>query len=240
MRLRDPGVRADLFEADNVEWDQTQVVSAHMVRRWEQIFPLGIPPNYEPSPDDSLGAIAGREGRSPAEVAYDLMVSGDGSALFFVPLVNYVDGSLDGVAEMLIHPNSVIGIGDGGAHVGHICDASFPTTVLTHWGRDRPRGRLSVELLVNRQTKAPADAVGLHDRGVLEIGRRADINVIDFAALQLQQPFIQRGLPAGAGRFVQRAKGYRHTFVAGIETYRDGEPTGALPGRLLRSGVSGS
>jgi N-acyl-D-aspartate/D-glutamate deacylase len=170
---------------------------------------------------------------------YDLLLADGGKALLYVPVLNYGDGNLDVVGEMLAHPFAVPGLGDGGAHVGTICDGSFPTTLLAHWGRDRTRGPLfELPWLVNRQTRATAETVGLLDRGLLAQGYRADINVIDFDALQLQAPKLSFDLPAGGKRFLQGVQGYRHTFVAGVETYADGVATGALPGRLVRGGTS--
>ena len=203
---------------------------------FDRMFSLGTRPNYEPSPDESLAAIATRAERSPQEVLYDLLLQDDGRALVYAPVLNYADGNLDHVEEMLQHPWCVPGLSDGGAHVGTICDGSFPTTLLQHWGRDRPHGRLPIELLVARQCRATAEAVGLFDRGLLEPGMRADINVIDFESLEVEAPMMAFDLPAGGKRLLQRARGYRHTFVAGVETYRDGESTGALPGTLVRGG----
>ncbi len=203
---------------------------------FDRMFSLGTRPNYEPSPDESLAAIATRAERSPQEVLYDLLLQDDGRALVYAPVLNYADGNLDHVEEMLQHPWCVPGLSDGGAHVGTICDGSFPTTLLQHWGRDRTHGRLPIELLVARQCRATAEAVGLFDRGLLEPGMRADINVIDFESLEVEAPMMAFDLPAGGKRLLQRARGYRHTFVAGVETYRDGESTGALPGTLVRGG----
>jgi N-acyl-D-aspartate/D-glutamate deacylase len=178
--------------------------------------------------------VAAREGRSPAEVAYDLMLADDGRGLLYLPALNFVNGSLDSVGAQLAHPASVAGLSDGGAHVGTICDVSFPTTLLQWWGRDRPSGRLPIELLVHKQTRATAETVGLLDRGLLAPGYRADVNVIDFDRLRLRAPEIHHDLPAGGRRLLQRAEGYRHTFVAGVEIRQDGESTGARPGRLVR------
>jgi N-acyl-D-aspartate/D-glutamate deacylase len=155
--------------------------------------------------------------------------------MLYLPLLNYADGSLDSTFAMLNHRDSVSGLSDGGAHVGTICDGSVPTSNLTHWTRDRTRGpKLPLEHVIHMQTRATAEALQLFDRGVLLPGYRADLNVIDYDALKLLAPQVAYDLPAGGRRLVQRAKGYVATIVAGQITYRDGEPTGALPGRILR------
>lgn len=198
------------------------------------IYAVAETPDYEPDPAGTVLARARRAGCEPAEVALDLLLAGDGTGMLYYPFANYSDGNLDATREMLVHPNTVPGLSDGGAHVGTVCDASFPTTLLTHWVRDRPHGRLDLEFVVHRQSRATALMVGLADRGLLAPGHRADLNVVDIDHLQLARPELRHDLPAGGARLVQRASGYRHTFVAGQETYRDGEPTDALPGRLVR------
>ncbi|CAB4880418.1 unannotated protein [freshwater metagenome] len=204
-----------------------------------RMFVLGSRPDYEPAADASVAAMASRAGCAPEEMLYDLLVADGGTSLLYVPILNYVDGNLDVVGEMLAHPHAVPGLSDGGAHVGTICDGSFPTTLLAHWGRDRTRGpRFDLAWLVSRQSRATAEAVGLLDRGLLAPGYRADINVIDFDRLQLHAPQLSFDLPAGGKRFLQGVDGYRHTFVAGVETYAEGYPTGALPGRLVRGSTS--
>ena len=205
-----------------------------MLQSFERIFELGDPPDYEPDPASSIAARAQREGRDPLELAYDLMLVDDGRAFLYFPILNYDDGNLDAAGEMLAHPHTVVGLADGGAHVGTICDASFPTTLLTHWGRDRERGRLDVPFLVHRHTQATARTVGLLDRGVLAPGYRADVNVIDFDRLTARRPEMRYDLPAGGKRLVQVAEGYVATIANGEVTYESGEATGPLPGRLIR------
>ncbi|MBA3604673.1 MAG: amidohydrolase family protein [Acidimicrobiia bacterium] len=220
---------------DNVSADrQSSLIGGRLIAKFHLMFPLGDPPDYEPDPASSVAAMAERQGRSPAEVAYDVLLGDGATALLYMPTLNYVDGSLDAVGAQLRHPASVAGLSDGGAHVGTICDVSFPTTLLQWWGRDRPSGRLPVELLVHKQTQATAQTVGLLDRGVLAPGYRGDVNVIDFDRLGLHAPEIRYDLPAGGRRLVQRADGYVHTFVAGTEIRADGESTAATPGRLVR------
>jgi N-acyl-D-aspartate/D-glutamate deacylase len=232
-RLQRPDVRRALLDDMAVD-RHGSLIGSRLIDRFELMYPLGDPPDYEPDVSSSVAAVAAREGRSPAEVAYDLMLADDGRGLLYLPALNFVNGSLDSVGRQLAHPASVAGLSDGGAHVGTICDVSFPTTLLQWWGRDRPSGRLPIELLVHKQTRATAETVGLLDRGLLAPGYRADVNVIDFDRLRLRAPEIHHDLPAGGRRLLQRAEGYRHTFVAGVEIRRDGESTGARPGRLVR------
>ncbi len=202
---------------------------------FDHIFELGDPPEYEPEPDASIAARAQAAGCSAEELLYDLLLTGGGTTLLYLPALNFSDGNLDAAAELLAHPHCVPGLGDGGAHVGTICDASFPTTLLTLWTRDRRRGsRFDVSWVVRRQCRATAETVGLLDRGVLAPGYKADLNVIDHDHLRLGPPTIAQDLPAGGKRLLQSAAGYLHTIVSGTETYRDGQPTGDLPGRLVR------
>jgi N-acyl-D-aspartate/D-glutamate deacylase len=232
-QLGDPAVRARVL-------DDLRLRPENPMLRFELMFPMGDDrPDYEPNAEASIAALAARDGAEPVARMYDELLRDDGRALVYVPILNYATGNLDHVAEMLQHPWCVPGLSDGGAHVGTICDASFPTTLLQHWGRDRARGRLPIELLIARQCRATAEAVGLFDRGVLAPGRRADLNVIDLDALAVERPTMAFDLPAGGKRLLQRARGYRHTFVRGVETYHDGEATGARPGRLVRSASQG-
>jgi N-acyl-D-aspartate/D-glutamate deacylase len=232
-QLRRPEVRQALLDHMRVD-RHSSMIGGRLITKFHLMFPLGDPPDYEPDPDTSVTAMAARQGRQPAEVAYDLLLDDDGRALLYLPTLNWVNGSLAAVGEQLAHPASVAGLSDGGAHVGTICDVSFPTTLLQWWGRDRPTGRLPIEQLVHKQTQATAQTVGLFDRGVLASGYRGDLNVIDFDALALHRPEIHHDLPAGGRRLLQRADGYLHTFVAGTEIRADGHSTGATPGRLIR------
>jgi len=167
------------------------------------------------------------------------MLTNGGRGMIYVPFLNYTDGNLDPAREMILHKDAVPGLSDGGAHVGMICDGSFPTTMITHWTRDRTRGpKIPLEAVIRMQTQNTARTVGLYDRGLIAPGYRADLNVIDYDRLTLHAPQVAYDLPAGGRRLIQRASGYVATIVAGAVTYRDGEPTGALPGRLLRGAQS--
>jgi len=203
---------------------------------FDRMFELGDPPDYEPDAATSIEARAAREGRDPLDLAYDLLIQDEGRTFLYGPIINWFDGSLDGVGEMLAHEHTVPGLSDGGAHVGTICDASFPTTLLSLWGRDRDRGRLELPYLVRQQTRDTAETVGLLDRGVLAPGYRADVNLIDFETLRPRRPEMRHDLPAGGKRLLQRADGYVATVVKGQVTYEAGQPTEALPGRLIRGG----
>jgi N-acyl-D-aspartate/D-glutamate deacylase len=205
-----------------------------MMQAWDFIFPLGEPPSYEPDPSESIGARARARGVTPLEEAYDRLLDDDGHAMLLLALANYSNGSLDTVGELIRREDVVLGLGDGGAHYGLVCDASFPTHVLTHWVRDRTTGRLSVADAVRELTSVPARVSGLLDRGRIAVGYKADLNVIDADALRLHKPVVAYDLPAGARRLDQTADGYVATIVAGEVIARDGKPTDARPGTLVR------
>ena len=228
--LRQPDFRARLFAEECANASLARRVSS-----WDRLYPLGTPPNYEPSDEQSVAAIAAREGKTPEDVAYDYLLERDGKAMLYRPVSNYSEGSLDAVGEMLRHPNTLVSLGDGGAHVGMLCDASAFTYMLIHWVRDRATGeRMSLPWAVRRMTRDNALALGLRDRGLLQPGYKADLNVIDYDRLTLHCPEPVYDLPAGGRRLMQRAEGYVATVVSGAPVYRAGEATGALPGRLLR------
>lgn len=230
-RLGDPETKARIL----AEEPSLGGMFRQFAEAFHKMFPLGDPPDYEPPPEASVAGIAAREGRRPEEVVYDLLLQRDGHELLYYPLFNYSYGNLDAAREMMVDPHTLLGLSDGGAHCGAICDASFPTTLLTLWARDRTRGdRLPLEWVVHAQTRRTAEAVGLLDRGLLAPGHRADLNVVDFEALQAKAPRIVHDLPAGGKRLMQRAQGYVATVVAGEVTFGGGESTGALPGRLVR------
>jgi N-acyl-D-aspartate/D-glutamate deacylase len=210
-----------------------------MMANFSRMHPMGDRPDYEPTQDTSVAAVAARRGMAPERLAIEHMLTNGGRGMLYVPLLNYPEYTLDPTHTILSHPQTVPGLSDGGAHVGTICDGSFPTTLLTHWTRDRTRGpKLALEQVVRGQCLETAQLVGLHDRGLIAPGYRADLNVIDYGRLTLHAPEVAYDLPAGGRRLIQRASGYTATIVAGQVTYRDGEPTDALPGRLLRGAQS--
>jgi N-acyl-D-aspartate/D-glutamate deacylase len=235
QRMREPTLRQTMIAEAHV--DPNGLLGSRMLDQFQAMYRLGDPPDYEPDPSTSVAAVAHLAGRAPAEVALDWLLENDGHAMLYSPSLNYADGNLDAVRAMLVHPHSVPGLSDGGAHVGTICDVSFPTTLLQWWGRDRPHDRIPLEFLIARQSRGTALAVGLEDRGLIAPGYKADINVIDFEALRLHAPEMVHDLPAGGRRLLQRADGYKHTLVAGQEIMSAGEATGVLPGRLLRGGT---
>jgi N-acyl-D-aspartate/D-glutamate deacylase len=206
----------------------------YFAQSWEWMFPMTEPADYEPAPEHSIAARARARGVSPMEEAYDRLLDGDGHAMMLVALANFENNSLDTVGELMRRDDVVLGLGDGGAHYGMICDASYPTFVLAHWARDRASGRLSVAEGVRQLTSVPAKVAGLADRGRIAVGYKADLNVIDHARLTLHKPMITRDLPAGGRRLDQTADGYVATIVSGEVIAENGLPTSARPGRLIR------
>jgi N-acyl-D-amino-acid deacylase len=204
-------------------------------RRFEMVFPLRDAAGYEPAPDQSVAALAAAQGVPPDELAYDLMLAEGGHGLLYAAFANIIDGNLDSSHTMMTSDATIIGLGDGGAHYGLICDSSYPSFMLSYWGRDRTRGRkLTVPYIVKSLAYDTAAAVGLHDRGLIKPGYKADLNLIDFDHLRLGLPTIARDLPSGGKRLTQSVSGIRSTIVSGVETQHDGVPTGLLPGRLVR------
>jgi N-acyl-D-aspartate/D-glutamate deacylase len=233
MAMRAPDLRARIL-AEQPE--HTNPIFLYFANQAEQLFPLGDPPNYEPLPEDKLSARAQRMGISARELSYDLLLEQDGHATLLLPAANYVDGSLEPVRTMLEHPDTLVGLGDGGAHYGMICDGSYTTSLIAYWTRDRTRGpRLPLPWAIRALTRLTAQAVGLNDRGLIAPGMKADINVIDYDRLQLHAPRVVSDLPAGGRRLTQDADGYDATIMSGVITYRNGAPTGAKPGRLVRN-----
>ena len=202
---------------------------------YDRVFTLGNPPEYEPGPERSLSAIGARAGCSAEAAAYDHLLGEDGKAFLYAPLFNYAAGHYDDARTMMLHPNTVLGISDGGAHCGMICDASAPTYLLSHFVRDRSRGpRIGLEQAVHLQTRRTAELYGLLDRGLIAPGMRADLNLIDLAQLALPAPAMVYDLPANGQRLIQRAQGYHTTVLRGQVTFENGVATGALPGQLVR------
>ena len=207
-----------------------------IVNAYAKMFKLGEPANYEPDPEMSFESLADASNMTAQEIAYDAMLEKDGRALIYHPLFNYQTGDLSLVEKMLKHPYTISGLGDAGAHCGAISDASFPTTLVQHWSRDRSRGsKLPLETVIKMQTSETANLLGIKDRGVLEKGYKADINIIDYEGLTLHEPEIINDLPAGGRRLVQKASGYDYTIVSGEVAFIKGEATGALNGRLIRN-----
>ncbi|ETR76538.1 amidohydrolase [Afipia sp. P52-10] len=230
-RMRDPAVRAAILSESATTVDDPLFFRPN----YDKMYLLGNPPDYEQPPERTLGARAKREGRKPEELAYDAMLEEDGRGMLYVPFLNYADGNLDAVHEMLRDPHSIPGLSDGGAHCGIICDASFPTYLLTHWTRDRTRGdKLSIPFVVAAQARRTAESVGLMDRGVLARGYKADVNVIDYDKLHMHPPKVHYDLPMGGRRLLQQIDGYDATIVSGVVTQRHGAATGARPGRLVQ------
>ncbi len=235
--LRDPVVRANILSETSADaTDAASIGQRFVTGSLPRCYPMTGTPDYEPPASQSLRALAAASGDSVEALAYDIMMSDDGHGMLLLPMFNYADKNHDVLYEQMQDPAAILGLADGGAHCGAICDASIPTYVLTHWVRDRTRGpRIELADAVRRLTSQTADLYGFTDRGRIEVGKRADINVIDFQHLQLETPRAVSDLPAGGTRLLQGATGYRATFVNGEMTRRDGVDTGARPGRLVRA-----
>ncbi len=237
-RVQDPAFRAKvLSEKPAQEYlKRLSQFRQYIVTAWDRMFPFTDPPDYEPRKEDSIAGIAARQGRTPDEVAYDYLAKSADSFLFF-PIVNYNEDNLGVLQTMLEDETTLLGLSDGGAHCSSIVDAGVPTWMLMHWSRDRSRGpRLPLERIVKRQTSDTAGFFGMHDRGLLKAGLKADVNLIDYEGLRLRIPEIRYDLPMNGRRIVQKADGYKATFVSGVSTFEDGVYTGATPGRLVRAG----
>jgi N-acyl-D-amino-acid deacylase len=238
-RLRDPAVRAAILaeEASPRLIELLPPLSRACAVEWGRMYVLGDPPDYEPTAERSLAAMAARASVSAEAFCYDYLTGGDGGRMLFFPLVNYVSGDHSVVRNLLTDPDTVFGLSDGGAHCGSICDGAIPTFMLTHWVRDRARGpRLPLEFVVKRMTGETADFMGLTDRGRLKAGLKADVNVIDLEGLRAHHPEMIADLPAGGRRLIQRVEGYGLTMKSGVPVFEEGEETGARPGVLLRAG----
>ena len=232
VRLSQPEVRAALLAEEPATRNP---IARGLMQRWSQIFPLGDPPDYEPPSEASIESVAARGRLDPQAVALDWLLEQDGKAFLFAPLASYADHDHEAIREMITHPATTLGLSDGGAHCGLICDVSMPSYLLTHWVNGRSRGpRLGLEHAISLQTSRTAATYGFTDRGVIAPGKRADLNVIDLDAMALHAPEMVFDLPAGGRRLIQRADGYVATLVAGQVTFEHGEPTGERPGRLVR------
>jgi N-acyl-D-aspartate/D-glutamate deacylase len=232
-QLREPEVRAAILAEAN-DPNPTNMLGRR-VRNFTDMFPLGDPPDYEPAAETSILAQAKARGVTPEELAYDLLLEDGGRNMLFLAAANYADKSLDPAAEMIRHKDTILGLGDGGAHLGTVCDASYTTFFLKEWPRQRAGGvRMDLAGTVRELSRRPAETVGLLDRGLVAPGYKADLNVVDLDRLALHRPEIRVDLPAGGRRLFQRAEGYRATIVSGEVIQRDGEATDALPGRLVR------
>jgi len=231
--MSDPSFRDRLLAEEGVSINP---LVDEIVQSYEKMFKLGEPANYEPDPKDSFQSLSETSNTTAQEIAYDAMLEKEGRALIYHPLFNYLPGDLSLVEKMLKHPYTISGLGDAGAHCGAISDASFPTTLVQHWSRDRDRGeKLPLKTVIKMQTSETASLLGINDRGILEEGYKADINIIDYEKLTLHEPEIINDLPAGGRRLVQKASGYDYTIVSGAVAFIKGEATGVLNGKLIRN-----
>ena len=229
--MRDPALKAKLLKEDPLT---PKARTVFMSRQLQQLFRMGDPPNYAPPLEQRIDKLAEREGRSALDIAYDILLEKDGHGVLYHPARNYAFNNLDTVLEMLKRPEGIIGLGDGGAHLGRICDSSMPTFLLSYWARDREGEKLPVQTVVKKLTSDNARNLGFLDRGVLKPGYKADVNVIDHARLRLHAPHATHDLPTGGMRLSQQADGYVATILSGEVTFRNGKSTGKLPGKLVR------
>ncbi len=238
-QLRKPEIRAAILGDRDIPPDQPGAMAniyGLLAMAAPTMFPIGMPIDYEPDPSRNMGALAAEAGQDIAAYMYDYLTAGNGDAFAIVLGGHYGPGVFDVLEEMLRHPHTTIGLSDAGAHVNLIFDGVMPTYQLTHWARPR-RGnppRLPVELIVHKQTQRNAELFGLDDRGSIEAGKRADLNLFDLDALELGRLEVHEDLPAGGSRILQTARGYRNTFVAGVKTRENDCDTGARPGRVIR------
>ena len=233
-KLRDQAVRAAILAEAS---PPLPGVGAILTDGFDRMFRLERDGrlDYEPAAEDSIAALAARTGQAPDAIVYDMLMENDGRGYIYLPLLNYARFNFDHILEMMRHPAAILSLSDGGAHCGVICDAGFPTYMLSYWTRDRARGaRLPLETVVAMQTRDTARLYGFNDRGVLAPGMKADLNLIDYEALDISAPEMVFDLPAQGRRLIQKAKGYRATIVSSEVTFENGEPTGALPGKLIR------
>ncbi len=237
-KLKDPGLRAKILAEENSDelLSRLPPLQRAIATRWDRMYVMDDPPQYEPPEDANVETAARLAGQAPQEFVYDFLTEGEGKGVIMFPVTNFATGDLEPVYEVMQDPATIIGLGDGGAHCGQICDASMPTFMITHWTRDRTRGgKFPVEWAVRRLTSETADFFGFKDRGRLQPGLKADVNIIDYDKLLIRRPEVVFDLPAGGRRLVQRAEGYVATLVSGVPVFENGEPTGALPGKLVRA-----
>lgn len=237
--MKKPEVKAAILSDKDIAPDQPGTMAniyGLLAMAAPGMFPIELPINYEPEASGNMGALAAAAGKEINDFIYDYLTAGDGDQFAILLGANFVDGSFSVMEEMIQHPNTVIGLSDAGAHVNLIFDAVGPTYQLTHWVRDRTRGpKMPIELMVAKQTYDNAQLFGLYDRGSLEVGMRADINLIDLDHLSLGKLEVVHDLPAGGSRILQSAEGYLATFVNGVKTRENDKDTGARPGRVIRA-----
>jgi N-acyl-D-amino-acid deacylase len=236
--LKDPAMKAKILAEPNSDelLEKLPPLQRAIASRWDRMYVMEDPPAYEPPDEAAVETAARLAGKEPQEFVYDFLTEGDGKGMIMFPVTNFHTGDLEPVYELMQDPATIVGLGDGGAHCGQICDASMPTFMITHWTRDRTRGeKFPIEWAVRRLTSETADFFGFKDRGRLQPGLKADINLIDYDKLMIRRPEVVFDLPAGGRRLVQRAEGYVATLVSGVPIYENGKSTGALPGKLVRA-----